>query len=1153
MEYRGGSNVCSEKPSFSGDEFSRAHAELLEMILKEVPLGEILRHVALLIEGQSPVKTWCSVILLAGSPPVMKLAAAPSIPVDFIDRLRTLHTAPTDGTCGKAIVTGNTVIVEDVLAAEGYEKFRDLSRNSGVRASWTIPVFGSSGQVIATITCFYHAPHKPSAEELRKVEDMRNLIGLAIEKTRAAEELVRSNKLFQSIASATNDAVWDWDITTNNVWWNEGFCKLFGYSGTGNGPTYDEWKARIHPEDRERVCESLIPPSKGQQKRWVVEYRFFHQNGNITHVIDKAEVIFDNNGKAVRMIGGMTDMTSQREIQSELVSLNRALQMLRACNHVLIHATNEDDLLTKICEVAIEIGGYSTAWVGYADRGPKKMIIPAATVGYKTDFINELELTYDESIPSGNTPGGTTIRTGKAVTWTDISTDALDFIHKPRTVKLGYRGLVCLPLRDENKCFGFLSLLSREVNAVSEQELNLLQELADNLAFGIIALRNRISEETTRDVIVKVAQTVSDASGQNFYELLAVNMVEALGADAGLIGRIDPNTYTVNSLSFVLDGVVQENVTYSLHDTPCEQTDYPGVCLFDQGVRELFPNDHALVEMGIDSYAGISLFSDKGERFGILSVLFKKPIGEPALVRSVLKIFADRAASEMTKEQSNALMIEQASLLDKARDAIFTCDLDHRIGFWNKSAERLYGRKGSAVIGLSARDLLHDNPESFDLAYKYAIEQGEWLGELHQIDKRGRPIIVESRWNLVRDEKGKPVSILSINTDITGHKHLEQQFLRAQRLESIGTLAGGLAHDLNNVLAPISMSIELLRKSISDARGNELLDTIAQSSHRGAEMVGQILSFARGIDGRRVKVSGSEVIAELSAIIRDSFPKSIRTETRLVADLWPILGDATQIHQVLLNLCVNARDAMPEGGNLYISASNQDINENYVAANIDAKPGPYVCIEVEDTGEGISPEIIGKIYDPFFTTKEIGKGTGLGLSTTLAIVKSHGGFIKSYSEPGKGTGFRVYIPAMVEFSDAESENNSLEHPEGNGELILLIDDETAILKMTRRILETFGYKTLTAGSGTKGVEIFRERHREIDIVLTDMVMPGMDGKATIQALLEIDKDAQIIAVSGIRSNGEVAQSYSKGVRNFLQKPFTANTLLQCLNSILHHS
>ncbi|MBD0303907.1 MAG: PAS domain S-box protein, partial [Tolypothrix sp. T3-bin4] len=353
---------------------------------------------------------------------------------------------------------------------------------------------------------------------------------------------------------------------------------------------------------------------------------------------------------------------------------------------------------------------------------------------------------------------------------------------------------------------------------------------------------------------------------------------------------------------------------------------------------------------------------------------------------------------------------EQAALLDVATEAIFVHSLDNKILFWNKGAERLYGWKREEVVGKNAWRLLYQNSQSQQEIHRALLERGEWQGELHKVTKDNRDIIVASRLTLVRDAQNQPKSILVVNTDITEKKQLEAQFLRTQRMESIGTLAGGIAHDLNNVLAPILMAIQLLQLKLTDERCQQWLDILETSARRGADLVKQVVSFARGMDGDRTIVQIRHIISEIRQIARETFPKSIKVYIDVSQDLWAVSGDATQLHQVLMNLCVNARDALPDGGTLSISAENLLIDEDYARMNIEANVGAYVVVTVSDTGIGIPKEILERIFEPFFTTKEIGKGTGLGLSTVLGIIKSHGGFINVYSEIGQGTEFRIYLP-----------------------------------------------------------------------------------------------------------------------------------------------
>ena len=401
-----------------------------------------------------------------------------------------------------------------------------------------------------------------------------------------------------------------------------------------------------------------------------------------------------------------------------------------------------------------------------------------------------------------------------------------------------------------------------------------------------------------------------------------------------------------------------------------------------------------------------------------------------------------------------------------------------------------------------------------------------------------------------RDASAAITRVQGAFQDITEHKHLEQQYLRAQRMESIGTLASGIAHDLNNVLAPILMSIGLLQQDERDADRLETLDTIEASAKRGAAMVGRVLSFARGAEGRREQVQVPPLIRDLATIVRDTFPKNITFEDHLSPDLWALQADATQLHQVLLNLCVNARDAMPAGGQITLTAQNIVIDPAYAALNIDAQCGCYVTLAVEDTGSGIAKEVIDKIFDPFFTTKDIGKGTGLGLATSLAIVTGHKGFMRVHSTPGTGTRFDVYLPAQTTRAKRVAPVPAVAHRRGNGETVLVVDDEPGIRRIAKRTLEAFGYRVLLASDGADAIALYVQQQADIAVVLTDMMMPLMDGTATIQELVRLNPQVRIICASGLATDALAAGAAAARVVHFLRKPYTAETLLAAIRAAL---
>ncbi|MDB6130306.1 MAG: multi-sensor hybrid histidine kinase, partial [Verrucomicrobiales bacterium] len=505
------------------------------------------------------------------------------------------------------------------------------------------------------------------------------------------------------------------------------------------------------------------------------------------------------------------------------------------------------------------------------------------------------------------------------------------------------------------------------------------------------------------------------------------------------------------------------------------------------------------------------------------------------------------------RRDSEEKLKEQAALLDQTSDAVLVRGLDHEILFWNKGAEKIYGWAAPEVLGKSVRDVLYRDPSQLDAAMDKVVAGGEWAGELSHVTRSGTMVSIYGRWTLMRDLNGNPKSVLAINTDITERKKLEQQFLRSQRMESIGTLAGGIAHDLNNVLAPILLSIELLKNGENRPDKLETLNTIENSARRGADMVKQVLSFARGVAGRRVDVQVDELLQQLDKIINETFLKNIEVKTTVSGDLLSVTGDPTQLHQVLLNLCVNARDAMPEGGVLRLSADNVFFTPESAARILHAAPGDYVLIKVEDNGTGISPAILDKIFDPFFTTKDLGKGTGLGLSTSQAIVRSHSGFMQVQTNVGSGATFLVYLPAHKRKAVEAIPVQGSHMARGTGQHILVVDDEDGVRVIVRKILESFGYKVSEASDGEEAIAVYKKHKQQISLVLTDMMMPMMDGPATIEALKKLNPSVRIIAASGLSVTETVASASNLGVRHFLPKPFTTLSLLEMVKKALQES
>ena len=540
--------------------------------------------------------------------------------------------------------------------------------------------------------------------------------------------------------------------------------------------------------------------------------------------------------------------------------------------------------------------------------------------------------------------------------------------------------------------------------------------------------------------------------------------------------------------------------------------------------------------------------------------------------------FRTRRKLEAARHIADAKIREQAALLDKAHDAILVQRLDGKILYANPSAEKLFGRYATTTAGPPASsapswlELFSADAATVEKARATALKDGEWNGEIKLQTASGGIVIAASRWTLIRDEANQPSALLLISSDITEQKNLEQQFLRTQRMNTIGTLAGGMAHDLNNALAPVLLGAQLLRRKATDEEDKKLLTLIETSTNRGADMVRQVLLFARGRGGESTRLELGALIQELEKIVRETFPKNITVETFIPRDLWPVQGNLTQIHQVLLNLCVNARDAMPDGGKLSLIADNVELTVEEMkqiqgetwkhSTSIDSSkpaqpsalgvecsalnvsPSKFVSVSLSDTGTGMSSEVQAKMFEPFFTTKGEGQGTGIGLATVVRIVKSHGGFLRVESEVSRGTSFEIFLPCASETPAIAAVATVEELPRGQGELILLADDEQALGELVASELREYGYRVLTAANGLEAVTLFRQHADEVRLFITDHSMPVMSGAAAIAEIRKLRQDLPVILASGEAGAAPVENALELG------KPFALAELLNAVSRSL---
>ncbi len=688
----------------------------------------------------------------------------------------------------------------------------------------------------------------------------------------------------------------------------------------------------------------------------------------------------------------------------------------------------------------------------------------------------------------------------------------------PAGKEAGVKSYAGMPIGFGDKTIGCITISSLKKQVFSEDELNLLEIIREQIETAIFNAKHVEALKTSEERYQTLAEILpigifrSDTEGRGVYvnnklcEITGITKAEAYSD--GWIERLHPD----------------DREYISSRWTEAVRT------------RREFKEEYRFINR-------------KGETVWVIA-----EAQEEKGIQGELKGYVGTLTDITDRKFSEEKILFQASLLEQVRNSVIAADLEGRIIYWNKYAEELYQWKDEEVRGMHITDVVvpEGSGEKVRDIMKSAADPGHWEGDLTAKRKDGTTFPVYLVLSVIKDERGKVIGCVGVGTDITEKKMLEGRLLRAQRLESIGTLAGGIAHDLNNILQPILLSVQLLKPGISGKKYERVLNVVESSAERGADLIRQVLSFARGVESSKQTLNIKYLISDVLKIMKETFPKSIMIKTYSDKEIRNIKGDFTQLHQVLLNICVNARDSMPDGGELVISTRNMRTDEYGTSTYYGIEPGEYVEITISDTGSGISPDVMDKIFDPFFTTKGVDKGTGLGLSTAYGIIKEHGGHIHAESEAGRGSKFLVYLPAIP--TKARQESRAYEDVNlaaVTGGTVLIVDDEPAVLDITRAILEEFGYKVLTANNGHEALDVIADRKKIIDVAIVDMMMPVIGGKTVIRSLKKKRPSLKIISASGYQKEHELVNMEENPPDAFLHKPYSAETLLRTLDEVLN--
>lgn len=1013
-----------------------------------------------------------------------------------------------------------------------------------------------------------------------KTGKITSLLGITrdITRNKEAEEALNESRrqlttLVSNLPGLAYRCLNDDNFTTQFV--SDGVAVLSGFPAADFIEHRRHFGQLVHPDDQEAI-KKQINAALEQNRPFELTYRIRNAAGEIKWVWEKGQGVRGQSGEVRALEGFVTEITEQKKAEAYIRQLNRVYSVLSEINETIVRVKDSREMLQAACRIAVENGGFLAAWIGLAHSPPAPLEI-AAHAG-----ADEATIQVIKSLVNGPGPDcvftAEALRTGRHSVSNDIDSDSRADPWRQAAAQRGYRAMCALPLKVGECVIGTFNLYAAEPGCFVAEELRLLDELAMDISFAL-----------------EVAQ--QEARRRAAEERLAIQRNELIALTGKLHGG---DGDLLSSLRLITETAARtlQSARVSVWRYHCDRSVLECATLFDQATathsagarltiathREYF---RALNEEEVIAAADArndprtsEFAADYLRPLGISSLL-DVPISVSGIRDGVLCHERTGPARPWTEDEKNfavamanlvSLTIEEAerrkaemelrwrtaffeAQVDSALDGILVVDRHGRKILQNQRMTELWNipphvaQDPNDAVQVEYASRQARNPEEFAkrVAHLYAHPDEISRDIIELIDGK----VLERTSFPVRDRAGTHYGRIWIFHEITERRHLEAQLRQAQKMEGIGQLAGGVAHDFNNILSVMLMQAELVAMLPNlPAEALEGLHQIRAAAERAANLTRQLLLFSRKQVMQRRALDLNEVVTGLAKMLQRIIGEDIRLQLNLNPRPLVAVADAGMLDQVLMNLVVNARDAMPEGGKLVIETLERTFSSTEVTAMPGASPGRHICLRVSDTGSGIAPENLSRIFEPFFTTKEPGKGTGLGLATVFGIARQHGGWVSVESELGKGTAFEVFLPAPDTVTLLQQVSRT-EKPRGGTETILLVEDESPVRSLTRAVLERHGYRVLEAAHGREALTLWNEHQAAIQMLFTDMIMPeGINGRDLASRLRATNPALAVIFTSGY--SAEIAErglTLEKRQR-FIQKPAQPYQVLEAVRQCL---